>query len=117
MCEDFCTGPVCGPNSKQSPITIRKPAEVTRSSISGGVLGFSNIRRTGFDRMTTISYTFKNPRQSVTLFGWNSPIELPKGVGIPDRLLTVCCRPDGIDRYHAAIEKELDKEFGQGDKK
>jgi hypothetical protein len=27
--------------------------------------------------------------------------------------LTVCCRPDGIDRYHAAVEKELDEIFGE----
>jgi hypothetical protein len=33
-------------------------------------------------------------------------------VGIPDDLLTVCCRPDGIDRYHASVEKELERVFG-----
>jgi hypothetical protein len=33
-------------------------------------------------------------------------------VGIPDDLLTVCCRPDEIDRYHAAVERELDERFG-----
>lgn len=64
----------------------------------------------GIDGFTTISYTFERPGQGVTLFTRNLTCELPKGVGIPDDLLTVCCRPDGIDRYHAAIEKELDKE-------
>lgn len=67
----------------------------------------------GSDGFTTISYTFERPGQGVTLFTRNLTCELPKGVGIPDDLLTVKCRPDGIDRYHAAIEKELEKEFGK----
>ncbi|KEQ97883.1 hypothetical protein AUEXF2481DRAFT_552426 [Aureobasidium subglaciale EXF-2481] len=68
----------------------------------------------GVDGMVTISYTFETPGQGVTLFTRNLTIELPKGVGMPDDLLTVCCRPDGIDRYHAAVGKELDEQFGCG---
>jgi hypothetical protein len=64
---------------------------------------------------TTISYTFEpDVGQGVTLSTRNLTCELPKGVGIPDDLLTVCCRPDGIDRYHAAVERELDEKFGRG---
>ena len=67
----------------------------------------------GIDGIATISYTFESPGQGVTLFTRNLTCELAKGVGIPDDLLTVCCRPDGIDRYHASIEKELDKMHGK----
>lgn len=66
----------------------------------------------GIDGITTISYTFEQTGHGTTLFTRNLTCELPKGVGIPDDLLTVKCRPDGIDRYHAAIERELDQEFG-----
>jgi hypothetical protein len=62
---------------------------------------------------TTTPYTFEpEVGHGVTLFTRNLTCELPKGVGIPDDLLTVCCRPDGIDRYHAAAERELDEKFG-----
>ena len=67
----------------------------------------------GHDGITTISYTFEQPGQGVTLFTRNLHCELPKGVDIPDDLLTVKCRPGGIDRYHAAIEKELDAQYGR----
>lgn len=68
----------------------------------------------GVDGITTISYTFEpNVGHSMTLFTRNLTCELPKGVDIPDDLLTVCCRPGGIDRYHAAIEKELDEQHGK----
>lgn len=68
----------------------------------------------GENGFVTISYTFEpDVGQGVTLFTRNLTCELPKGVGIPDDLLTVCCRPDGIDRYHASVEKELDRVFGE----
>lgn len=71
----------------------------------------------GIDGITTISYTFEpNIGEGMTLFTRNLTCELPKGVGIPDDLLTVCCRPDGIDRYHEAIKKELDAEKKKGEK-
>ena len=69
----------------------------------------------GVDGITTISYTFDRPGQGVTLFTRNLTCELPKGVDIPDDLLTVCCRPGGIDRYHAAVEKELDQQYGKAE--
>jgi len=50
--------------------------------------------------------------QGVTLFTRTLTVELPKGVGMPDDLLTVCARPDGIDRYHGEVEKALDEAFG-----
>jgi hypothetical protein len=38
---------------------------------------------------------------------------MPRGVRIPDDLLTVCARPDGIEGYHDAIKKELDEQHGR----
>jgi hypothetical protein len=69
---------------------------------------------TGGERgFVTISCTFEpDVGQGVTPFTRNLTCEVPKGVGIPNDLLTVCCRPDGIDRYHAAVERELDERFG-----
>lgn len=67
----------------------------------------------GSKGFATIFYTFEpDAGHGMTLYTRNLTCELPKGVGIPDDLLTVCCRPDGIDRYHAAIEKALNEEFG-----
>ncbi|KAL4805223.1 hypothetical protein BDV18DRAFT_142180 [Aspergillus unguis] len=62
----------------------------------------------------TISYSFESTGHGVTLFTRNLTLDLPKGVRMPDDLLTVCARPDGIDRYHAAIEEQLDKAGSQG---
>lgn len=67
----------------------------------------------GFNGFTTISYVFEDVGEGVTLFTRNLTCELPRGVGIPDDLLTVCCRPDGIERYHDAIKKELDEKHGK----
>lgn len=101
--------------SKWTLITALRPRKWVFQQIND--VGKHEDGRAGVGGITTISYTFENPGQGVTLFTRNLTIELPKGVGIPDDLLTVCCRPDGIGRYHAAIEKELDKEYGEGSKK
>ena len=66
----------------------------------------------GVDSHCTISYTFSQPGQGVTLFSRTLTCEIQKGDSVPDDLLTVMARPDGIDRYHAEIEKLLDKEHG-----
>lgn len=65
----------------------------------------------GVDGICTIAYTLQ-PVESgkATMFHRSLTIELPPGVDMPDDLLTVSARPAGIDRYHAAIEKELDNQ-------
>jgi hypothetical protein len=67
----------------------------------------------GSKGFTTIAYRFEEISQGHTLFVRTLTCELPRGVGIPDDLLTVCCRPDGIERYHDAIKMELDAEHGR----
>lgn len=93
-------------------ITVERPRKFVfqqKNDIGKKADGTGSIQ--GF---TTISYTFEpNVGHGATLFTRNPNCELPKSVGIPDDLLTVCARSDGIDRYHAAIEKELDKQFGE----
>ncbi|KAK5168875.1 uncharacterized protein LTR77_006184 [Saxophila tyrrhenica] len=63
----------------------------------------------GVKGMTTITYTFEDVGEGVTLGTRNLTCELPRGVSLPGDLLTVCCRPNGIERYHDAIKKELDE--------
>ncbi|CAK3847221.1 Hypothetical predicted protein [Lecanosticta acicola] len=67
----------------------------------------------GCDGFTTISYTFEKVGEGVTLFTRNLTCELPRGTAIPDDLLTVsltvCCRPQGIEKYHDSIKDELDQ--------
>lgn len=61
----------------------------------------------GVDGITTITYEFGEVGEGVTLFTRTIRCVTPQGVGIPDDLLTVRARPDGIDRYHAAIKARL----------
>lgn len=70
----------------------------------------------GTQGFTTIVYRFEEASEGRTLFVRTLTCELPRGVGIPDDLLTVCCRPDGIERYHDAIKKELDEQNGRDGK-
>ena len=100
--------------STRTLITVVRPRKFVFQQVNK--VGMKEDGSGGVDGFTTISYTFEQPGQGVTLFTRNLTCELPKGVGIPDDLLTVCCRPDGIDRYHLAVEKELDKEFGKAPK-
>lgn len=66
----------------------------------------------GVPGTTTISYMFESEAgQGKTLFTRRIEYDLPKGVDIAPDLL-VASGPGGIDRYHAAIERELEKEFG-----
>ncbi|GAB7334337.1 hypothetical protein MBLNU13_g06355t1 [Cladosporium sp. NU13] len=62
---------------------------------------------------TTIAYRFEEVGEGKTLFVRTLTCEMPRGVGIPDDLLTVCARPDGIEKYHDAIKKELDEKHGR----
>jgi len=68
----------------------------------------------GSQGFTTIAYRFEEAGEGRTLFVRTLTCEMPRGVGVPDDLLTVCCRPDGIERYHDAIRKELDEKHGRG---
>ncbi|KAF2486136.1 hypothetical protein BDY17DRAFT_307686 [Neohortaea acidophila] len=99
-------------HSEWTLITARRPTKFVFQQINK--VGVNADGSGGVEGITTISYTFEpNIGHGMTLFTRNLTTELPKGVDIPDDLLTVCCRPGGIDRYHAAIEKELDAEFGK----
>lgn len=63
----------------------------------------------GVDGVTTITYEFSDAGEGLTLFTRTLKCTTPKGVGIPDDLLTVRARPDGIDRYHEAIKARLNE--------
>ena len=91
-------------------ITVVRPKKFVFQQVNK--IGMREHGSGGHDGFTTISYTFEQPGQGVTLFTRNLTCELPKGVDIPDDLLTVKCRPGGIDRYHQRVEEEWDKEFG-----
>lgn len=67
----------------------------------------------GSQGFTTIAYRFEEVGEGKTLFVRTLTCEMSRGVSIPDDLLTVCARPDGIERYHDAIKKELDEKHGQ----
>ena len=71
----------------------------------------------GSQGFTTIAYRFEEVGEGKTLFVRTLTCEMPRGVGIPDDLLTVCARPDGIERYHDAIKKELDETHGRSGEK
>ena len=63
----------------------------------------------GVDGITTISYEFEPVDGSSCLFTRTLRCALLRGVRIPDELLVACAQPAGIDAYHAAITRELDK--------
>ena len=63
----------------------------------------------GVEGITTISYEFESVDQSSCLFTRTLRCVLPRGVRMPDELLVACAQPAGIDAYHAAIARELDK--------
>lgn len=69
--------------------------------------------REGSQGFTTIAYRFEEAGEGRTLFVRTLTCEMPRGVGIPDDLLTVCARSDGIERYHDAIKKELNEQHGR----
>lgn len=91
-------------------ITIHRPRKfVFQQHNEVGMKGDGTGGSQGF---ATISYTFEpDVGHGMTLYTSNLTRELPRDVGIPDDLLTVCCRPGGVDRYRAAIEKALNKDF------
>ena len=70
----------------------------------------------GSKGFTTIAYRFEEVGQGGCLFVRTLTCELPRGVGIPDDLLTVCARPDRIERYHDAIRKELAEQHEKAEK-
>lgn len=63
----------------------------------------------GVDGITTITYMFEPIGDGMTLFTRTLHCELPKGLRIPDELLVARAQPAGIDAYHAAIARELDR--------
>jgi hypothetical protein len=67
----------------------------------------------GVEGTCTITYPVMEPGEGITLFETTLELEMPRGVSMPDDLLMVCVRPDGIDRYHGDVKAELDKESGK----
>jgi len=67
----------------------------------------------GVDGYCWITYTFTKAGQGLTLFTRNLTVETEKFVHIEDDLMLAMARPEGIDKYHAEIEKTLDAEHSQ----
>lgn len=57
-----------------------------------------------------ITYTFTKAGHGLTLFTRNLTVETEKFVHVPDDLMLTMARPEGIDKYHAAVEELLDVE-------
>lgn len=102
--------------SKWTLIRTKKPYQFFFQQ-QDGVDATEDGSSEGFEGFTTIAYRFEEVEEGKTLFVRTLTCELPRGVGIPDDLLTVCARPDGIERYHDAIKRELDEKHGRGGEK
>ena len=63
----------------------------------------------GVDGITTIAYSFEPAGDGRTLFHRSLTCELPRGVRIADELLIARAQPAGIDGYHDAVARELDR--------
>lgn len=98
-------------SSKWRLVHAARPRKFTFTQVNK--IGEKEDGEGGVEGFCTIEYNIEVVGHGVTLFKRSLTCELPKGVGIPDDLLTVCCRPDGIDKYHSNVEKKLDEEFGR----
>jgi len=75
---------------------------------------FTSVGRLGHDRggdggmegRITVEYHFTQPGEGVTLFTRTMTIEAPKESPMPDGFFRIV-NPANIDRYHAAIAREL----------
>lgn len=75
---------------------------------------FNSVGRLGHDRdgnggmpgRITVQYHFTQPGQGITLFTRTMTIEAFKDSPLPDRLFQIV-NPANIDKYHAAIGREL----------
>ena len=74
---------------------------------SVGRLGHEPDGSGGMDGRITVQYHFTKPAPDVTLFTRTMTIEAPKDCPMPDGFFRIV-NPANIDRYHAAIARELD---------
>lgn len=63
----------------------------------------------GVEGITTITYRFEPVGGYRVIFHRSLHCELPRGVRIPDALLIARAQPAGIDGYHDAVARELDR--------
>jgi hypothetical protein len=74
---------------------------------SVGRLGHDRQGNGGMEGRITVEYHFTAPGEGVTLFTRTMTIEAPKGSPMPDGFFRIV-NPANIDRYHAAIARELE---------
>ena len=75
---------------------------------SVGRLGHDQHGQGGMEGRITVQYHFTRPGGDVTLFTRTMTIEAYKDAPLPDELFRTV-NPANIDRYHAAIARELAK--------
>ncbi len=73
---------------------------------SVGRLGHDRQGNGGMDGRITVEYRFTQPGAGVTLFARTMTVEAPKDSPMPDGFFRIV-NPANIDRYHAAIAREL----------
>lgn len=73
---------------------------------SVGRLGHDRDGNGGMDGRITVQYQFTRPGPDVTLFSRTMTIEAYKESPLPDALFRIV-NPANIDRYHAAVAREL----------
>ncbi len=73
---------------------------------SVGRLGHRRDGTGGMEGRITVQYNFTRPGQNITLFARTMTVEAPKDAPMPDGFFRIV-NPANIDRYHAAIAREL----------
>ena len=73
---------------------------------SDGRLGHDRDGGGGMEGRITVEYHFTQPGEGITLFTRTMTIEAPKDSPMPDGFFRIV-NPANIDRYHAAIAREL----------
>lgn len=76
---------------------------------SVGSLGHDANGKGGMDGRITVKYHFTRPGGDITLFTRTMTIEAPKDAPMPDEFFKIV-NPANIDRYHAAIARELERD-------
>ncbi|WP_102143531.1 SRPBCC family protein [Mycobacterium hubeiense] len=74
---------------------------------SVGRLGHDRAGNGGMEGRITVQYHFTQPGEGITLFTRTMTIEAPKHAPMPDGFFRIV-NPANIDRYHAAIARELE---------
>ena len=73
---------------------------------SVGRLGHDRDGNGGMEGRITVQYRFTQPAENTTLFTRTMTIEAPRHAPMPDGFFRIV-NPANIDRYHAAIAREL----------